>query len=195
MSEQKKTLRFVPTLLALPVLLLGVGCQSKERKPLDWTIRDPLFAEIQLVDVAVLPPRGVPAEDRVLGTVIRAACREILIQEKLYAVPKDEFVDRKLAERRVPLEQMPGILGSDAVLVVDLKEWDTSDLISKGRIHASGEFTLHGAGRVLWQHRFKDRPLIAPGDVTPSNRAEMEKSMARTLVRQSLATLPRKRAN
>jgi len=84
--------------------------------------------------------------------------------------------------------------GSDAGLMISLDEWETRDLIPKGRIYASGSVRLlqGDSGRVLWQRSFQDWTRIAPRNVTASNRSKISDDMLRAMIRDVLANFPSK---
>lgn len=186
-------MKHLPSLLAC--LALIAACESAPRpQGTDETTVNPGLATAEVIDVAVLPA-AVESPDRAnLESRIRHTAHEYLIKTKNYAVPEDGYVDRALAT--LPGSGDPTVAahhaGSDAVLLISITQWETEELLPKGRIWCGGTATLQGGGQTWWTRNFSDRLLIAPGPVTASNRPEMTDAMARSLTRDILSTLPPK---
>ncbi|NRA97700.1 MAG: hypothetical protein HRU14_16005 [Planctomycetes bacterium] len=181
-------------LLLIAVVVLG-ACQVKQRQREDQTQSDPALATTELVDIAIVSPEVTTPDGRLLSATIRAMARKILINRKHYAVPKDAFVDRAAAaSNATDAGTIARAAGSDAGLFISLEQWETSDLLPKGRIYAGGTARLveSGGTRVLWERSFKDWTRVASGDVTTSNRPEVMKNMLREVVQEVLSNLPPK---
>ncbi|MAG57099.1 MAG: hypothetical protein CMJ83_12470 [Planctomycetes bacterium] len=182
-------------LASLAIFLSACQTGSPERARVDRTEVTPGLSEIELIDIAVLAPEVATPSDVVLSTKIRATARRVLLDAKRYSVPQDAFIDTAIAEH--PGATDPGrvasVTGADAALVIKLSQWDTGELIGKGRIYAGGEAVLHGKdGGVLWKRVFQDWPRIAAANVTPSNRGEVTNEMLNLTIREILDKLPAK---
>lgn len=183
-------------LLLLAVVALG-ACQTQQRQRQreDQTRTDPALETMDLVDIAVIAPEVTTPDRQVLSAAIRSTARKVLINRKHYAVPKDTFVDRSAAaSSATDAGTIASAAGSDAGLVISLDQWETGDLVPKGRIWFGGTARLveSGSTRVLWERSFRDWDSVAPRNVTASNRLEVTGDMLREIVRQVLATLPAK---
>ncbi len=181
-------------LLLIAVVALS-ACQVKQRQREDQTRADPALATAELVDIAIVSPEVTTSNRQVLSATIRAAARKVLINRKHYAVPRDAFVDRTAAASdATDAGTIARAAGSDAGLVISLEQWETGDLIPKGRIYAGGTARLveSGGTRVLWERSFKDWTRVASGDVTIINRPEVMKNMLREVVQEVLSNLPPK---
>ena len=97
-----------------------------------------------------------------------------------------------LDEARAHPEKMVAVTKSDAVLFIAITQWETQDLLPKGRIYAGGKATLYGPEGALWERRFSDWTILSPGSLTPSNRQEMYESMVGTFTTEVLSALPPK---
>ena len=179
--------------LALVTGILLGGCQTAPRLLQDETTIDPLFEQVDLVDIAILKPGVKASKKGMLAREARRECRKVLINSKMYSVPADAFVDEQLRARTLAPSQSAGVLGSDGVLEVVITDWDSRNLIPKGHVFVAGELTLYGTGKTLWKRKFRDKKCLAPKQVTSANRYEAETEIMRALVRDLLSKLPRKK--
>ncbi len=182
-------------LLLAAAVAIGACQAPRQRQPQDQTRADPRLGTMEMVDIAVVKPGVTGSDARALSSTIRSSARKILIDQKNYAVPKDVYVDEAA---RVGNATGTGSIareaGSDAGLLIILEEWETQDLIPRGRVYASGSAKLveSGGTRVLWERSFKDWTRLAPANVTASNRGEMNEGMLRAMVREILSGMPAK---
>lgn len=179
-------------LLILAVIAL-TACESTPRSKVDQTRVDPALEQTELIDIAIAKPMvGNSSDGEVLAASIRTATRKVLIDHKRYAVPRDAFVDAATSGDTRPGE-LARAAGSDAALVFTLDQWETDELLPKGRIYAGGNVQLVStSGSVMWQRTFKDWARVAPRNVTASNRLEVTDEMLRDTVRELLVQLPAK---
>lgn len=184
--------------VALGAFLLLVACaEAPVASVEDRTTVSPAFAAAQVVDVAVLPPTAETPDQELIRGRIRHTAHTYMIDEKNYAVPEDRFVDQ--AVTTLPGGSDPGqsatAAGSDAALLVSITQWDTDDLVPKGRIHAGGTVSLYGKDRsVYWERTFRNKMVLADRNVTAANRGEVVDTMVRDLIRDLLSTMPPKPA-
>ena len=181
-------------LLLIAVVALG-ACQVQQRQREDQTRADPALATTELVDIAVVSPEVSTSDRRVLAAAIRAAARNVLINRKHYAVPRDVFVDESAASSNATdAGTIARAAGSDAGLIISLQQWETGDLLPKGRIYAGGTARLVASGgtRVLWERSFRDWTQVAARNVTATNRAEVTRDMLRQVISEVLSNLPPK---
>lgn len=185
-----------PAGLMAPLGLLVLGaCAGVPREPVDEVTKDPAFDPAEVVDVAILRPEvASPSDDKVLARHMREAARRVLIDDKLYSVLSDQYVDRTLAgtATAAPASALTE-LDADAVLQIDVDQWEDDKLTQTGRIHAGGTLVLHGPSGMLWEYRFRDRPVTSPFPVTSGNRAEAATAVARSLIRELLSRIPPRR--
>lgn len=180
-------------------LLLGFlvfsACETAPRgSGDDMTVVHPDFASAEVIDIAVIPP-DIHAPDRApLEKRLRATAHEYLIATKNYAVADDAYIDRALES--FPGAEDPSRLaeatGADAVLLVMISQWETEDLLPKGRIYAGGKAAIIGKGQTYWERTFSNRLLLTKAPVTASNRMEISEDLVRQLTRDILSTVPLK---
>lgn len=180
-------------IFATALIVSCFGCESAPRDGAeDTTTLDPAFQTAEVVDIAVLPPSlESPDRDPLQGR-IRSTAHEYLIAAKNYAVPDEAYVDVALQQLGGDGTRAAGATGSDGALAIVITQWETEDLLPKGRIYVGGTATLYGNGNVLWERRFRNKLVLAPKIVTASNRAEITDGLARDLTRDLLSTLPPK---
>jgi len=182
-------------LIVVAVLLPACNTPPSTRQREDRTQVDPGFQETEIIDVAVLPPRIEGSDDQVLARGIRNTARRVLIDQKQYSVPGDGWIDTTI--NRHPAATDPGGIadaaGSDAALEIVLSQWETGELLPKGRIYAGGSVVLHRkGGGVLWERTFKDWTRLSSQNVTASNRHEAVGQILREMIREVLDKLPQK---
>ncbi len=176
-------------------VLLCVACNTTPiaRERLDETNSDPKVAAGEVIDVAVVAPEGASIAGVGLGSKIRHTARRHLLDTKNYAVPTDEYVDGLTSgDTGGDLSPLVGPLKTDGVLRIAVTQWDTYDLLGKGRIYAGGVATIFGASGALWERQFGNWTLLAPATVTASNRDEMSELLAAQLTKELLSELPPK---
>jgi hypothetical protein len=182
-------------LLASTIFVALIGCETAPREEVqDRTDVAPGFTEAQIVDVAVLPAEADAPDREILQGRIRSTAHQYLIDVKNFAVPENGYVDRAIGTLPGATEpsRAAEAAGADAALLVSINQWETEDLLPKGRIYAGGTLLLQGKGQTWWQRTFRNRTLLAPRTVTASNRAEIVDGMVRDLTRDLLSTLPAK---
>ena len=189
-----KTLQLL--VLALTILSLTScegGFGSGIREPQDLLSVDPEFDSSHLVDIAVLEP-PVPFPDQWIGTAIRTSARRHLIDGKRYSVPSIPFVDGVVGppQEAPSPEHLLEPLKTDAALVFALEQWESTELMGRGRCYGGGRALIYTRDGVAWERQFRDWPVLAPVEVTPSNREEVEADMLMALVREVLGPLPPK---
>lgn len=181
---------------ALMVLLALVACEApRDRDPRENTSVESGFPNRKVMDVAILAPKVTAPDGDLLSARFRKEARAVLIDRKLYSVPQDAYVDqalRNLPEATGSPEKLASVTGSDATLEIVVSQWETGELFPRGRIFAGGEMTLHGKDAVLWKRSFQDKMLLAPRDVTTTNRTQTIDVMIRDLTRELMTTLPSK---
>ena len=195
------TKRFRPTLalflIAIPTLSLLSCVSGGGRKPTRDTWMDP-DPTIRMIDVAIAKPRVATKQEPLLFPAMREAAHRTLLDEKGYSIVSNEVVDAALATAAVDAtgdaSMASQVVDADCVILINVTRWDTSELIPRGRIYASGTIRAAGKpnGRRVFEHTFADQILLAPSQLTPLNRDEAEKQMAAELVTQSLAGFPKK---
>jgi len=178
--------------LLILVLISTVACESTPRSKVDQTRVDPALERTELIDIAVTRPAIATSDGAVLSASIRNSARSVLINRKHYAVPRDAFVDSATKANATPGD-IARAAGSDAALVITLSQWETGELLPKGRIFAGGNARLVSTtGAVLWERTFKDWNRIAPRNVTASNRLEVTDEILRDTIGELLVQLPAK---
>lgn len=191
----KRALRRV----SVVVIAALAGCAAPQADNLRETYLDADYQNVPVIDVAILKPAVASPAEPVLAATLRAAARTYLLDVKAYSVLSDDVTDRAAAASGVGATSdgpsaARGVDASDAVLQIDVTEWDRAWLVPRGAIYASGSFSVHAKrdGRKLYASTFTRERLAAPGRLNDLNAAEAEKRMAAELVRLSLAGLPKK---
>jgi hypothetical protein len=195
------TMRIRPTvallLIALPCVLSLSCVSNNQRKPVRDTWSDP-DPTIPMIDVAIVKPRVAVKQEPLVSPAMRDAARRVMIEDKGYTVLANEVVDAALATAGIDAtgdaSTASQVVDADSVILINVTRWDTSELIPRGRIYASGTIRAAGRpnGRRVFEHTFTDQILLAPSQLTPLNRDEAEKQMAADLVIQSLAHFRKK---
>ena len=177
--------------LLILVAIACTACVSTPRSKVDQTRVDPRFEKVELIDIAVAKPQVSTSDLEVLAKSIRKAARRVLINDKRYAVPRDAYVDAATDDTGAAV--IARAAGSDAALVISLDQWETGELLPKGRIFAGGNVQLvEAGGGIVWERTFRDWPRTSPRNVTASNRMEVTDEMLRSTVRELLIQLPGK---
>lgn len=195
------TARIRPTLalflIALPTLLLTSCVNDSGRHPARDTWVDP-DASVPMIDVAIGKPMIAAKQEPMVSPAMREAARKYMIDEKGYSVLSNEVTDAALAaagmDAAADASTASHVVDADAVILIHITRWDTSELIPRGRIYATGTIRAAGKpnGRRVFEHTFQDQILLAPSQLTPLNRDEAEKQMAADLVTQALASFRKK---
>jgi hypothetical protein len=195
------TSRIRPTLalflIAIPTLSLVSCVNDAGRKPARDTWVDP-DASVPMIDVAIAKPRVAVKQEGLISLAMREAGRRYMIDEKGYSVLANEVTDAALAAAGMDASgdasAASQVVDADAVILINITRWDTSELIPRGRIYATGTIRAAGKpnGRRVFEYTFQDQILLAPSQLTPLNRDEAEKQMAADLVTQSLASFRKK---
>jgi hypothetical protein len=179
--------------LALAALLALCACQTATRSPTDETRLDPEFERGDVIDIAVLEPRVASPDAERLRQIFRQSLRGHLIGLKAFSVPRDSYVDRMIGGRDLTPQVIVEATGADAILSLDVTQWDTSFLYPKGRIYAGGTISLQGPRGVLWERSFRDFQVLSRSpSVTAANRVQVVDRMIDDLCAQLLETLPSK---
>ncbi len=148
--------RIIPTLLVL-LLLTAAGCGNPVRYRLaeDYTLHAP-------VTVAVLPVEGA-VEDREVKEFFRAAAAEKL-RELGYDVIDPARVDEvyvRVEDTRLngmSPKEAASLLGTDAVLHIDITKWRKKLLTPYASLKVGAEFVLYASdGRRLWKARYRTK--------------------------------------
>ena len=182
-------------LMCAAIGLIGLaGCQSVERHPSTETAVDPDRKSLTAVDIGIAQPAITSGDELVLGPLLRDEARNVLV-DKLYTVIKNAVVDVSGATSNGGPETAR-VVDADLVLLISVTQWDRSELISRSMVWASGRFVAYAKkdGRRYFEHAFNDLQVFAPGQTSVVNSEETERQIARTLVRQALASFPVKLA-
>ncbi len=140
---------FLPT--GVVVLGLIAGCQGAhpartEIDPVRGEGR--LLSQNQPADIAVAPVQNESTNPEAPVDLLRQALAKTLV-DKLYSPLDVGYVDGNWIE-----SSFRGTPAPDGLLVVSLTRWDTSRLVSVGRVEASADvFLFEGgstSGRLLW---------------------------------------------
>jgi hypothetical protein len=194
-----KLIRRTPAvfLMLLPVFLVLSCATGPRREPVRDTWMDP-DASIPIIDVAIAKPRIAGNHEPLVSPAMREAARRVMLDEKAYSVVANEVVDAAMARAGMDAtgdaSAASQVVDADAVILINITGWETSELIPRGRIYASGSIRAAGRpnGRRVFEHTFTNEILLAPGQLTPLNRDEAEKQMAVDLVTQTLASFRKK---
>ncbi|HMS17863.1 MAG TPA: hypothetical protein PKA37_13560 [Planctomycetota bacterium] len=191
-------MRLFSVLVVVAATVLLQSCEafesSRQREAQEQLNVDPAFDQAVLVDLAVLHP-AVHSPHAWLGAALRNSARRHLIDAKRYSVPTNDYVDGIVGPTHdAPSpEKLIEPLKADAVLVFFLENWETQQLLSRGRCYASGRAVVYGPTGPIWERRFVDWTMVAPSNVTASNRDTVEEDLLGQLVSEVLAPLPPKR--
>jgi hypothetical protein len=172
------------------------SCESPRRSPpAENTWLDPAPVGI---DVAIAKPRVVTNHEPLVSPAMREAARRTLLDDKAYSIVANDVTDAAMGRAGMDATSDAGaasqVVDADCVVLISVTRWDTSELIPRGRIYASGTIRAAGKpnGRRIFDQTFQNRVLLSPGPVTTLNRDEIEKQMASDLVTTSLASFKRK---
>jgi hypothetical protein len=184
-------------LIALPTLWCTSCVNNNGRRPARDTWVDP-DASVPMIDVAIGKPMVAAKQEPLVSPAMREAARRYMIDEKGYSVLSNEVTDAALAaagmNAAADASTASHVVDADAVILINITRWDTSELIPRGRIYATGTIRAAGKpnGRRVFEHTFQDQILLAPSQLTPLNRDEAEKQMAADMVTQALASFRKK---
>ncbi len=187
------------TILTLAaVLALASGCEMTRKENSRDTFLDPEIASVALIDVAVVQPAVEALDAPTLVPVIRQAARAYLVGQKDYSVVGDPQVDSAVGGMNGASDAsaLARAADADCAVAIQITVWDTSALVPRGRIYASGTVRIaaHSDGRRLYEQAFENELLLAPSSLSSTSRIELQKAMATELVHKILAGFPRKKA-
>jgi hypothetical protein len=187
------------TILAVGTIVFASGCAAPAPDNFRETYLDADYQSLPVVDVAILEPSLAVKGDRHLAAVMREAARAYLLDVKTYSVPADRGVDAEASAAGVTSDSdgstaARAIMSADATLLIRVTEWDKEWLLPRGAVYASGTVALYGKrdGRRIYETTFTRERLAVPGKLNQLNAFEAEKSLARDLMRLTLAGLPKK---
>lgn len=182
------------SIACLAFVLVVASCAMQGRTPTEETFLDKDLSSLELVDVAVAIPTIDGPSGGLLAAPFRNACRKLLINGKDYAVMSDAATDRLLTGGVTDGPVAAKAVGADALLVIHVTNWDTSELLSRGFIFASGSVTAWAArdGRRIYEHAFENVRMSTPGPVTGAMISETEVALSADLAGRVLASFPRK---
>jgi hypothetical protein len=177
--------------------LSAVSCEGPRRaRPVENTWIDPAPVGI---DVAIAKPRVFSDHEALVAPSMREAGRKTLLDEKGYSVLANDVVDAAMARAGMDAtgdaSAASQVVDADCVVLINVTRWDTSELIPRGRIYASGTIRAAGRpnGRRIFERTFENEVLLSAGAVTTLNRDEIERQMAGDLVATSLANFVKKK--
>jgi hypothetical protein len=179
-------------LMAAAGVLACMGCQTAEPRLPNVDMQTvPDYATRRVRDIAVLPVGGVEVTDPgglvLPSSEIRHFMYQYLIRNRNYATPKLSWVDERLAAG----EASARALNTDAILTLEIEQWDASQLGGSGVVYAGGSFKLEdAAGRELWHYRSRDQRITVPAPYGGDNTLANLRWGARSLVEAALDTLP-----
>jgi hypothetical protein len=174
------------------VLLAGAACQTS---PIAGGRPDPVLGETDVLvseqpaEIAVAPVQNDSPNAQAPVGALRAALAKTLV-DRLYSPLDLAYVDGNWIEA-----SFRGTPAPDGLLVVSLTGWDTSRLVTVGRVEASADLLLFEggstAGRLLWRTTVKRSVDLAEGRGVP--RGTFDQLAERAVERfatEALALLP-----
>jgi len=154
-------------LISLPSFLVFLSCQAPlPKNDFFWASNPNKITELQIVDIAVLPPRdSTPARESMVPGILlapppleefRLTAYKELIQRRYSPLALD-YIDRSLLGKSGPVEAsyqgMRGRWGEDAVLGINVNRWENSRTPTTGLISIGAEVYILDAksGVQIWQ--------------------------------------------
>lgn len=190
-----KAWKLVPFAL---LLAAASGCEMARHDRSSDTYLDPEASSFQIIDVAVAEPVVDALDAPTLVPAMRQAARTYVLDQKHYSIMSDAKVDAALEGKSLTASSDSSAaaraVDSDCTVLIHITSWDTSSLVARGRIYATGSIRVaaHADGRRLYEHSFQNELLLAPGDLSTTNRQDLQKQMAADLMQRSLAGFPKK---
>lgn len=183
------------THVLLSLVFLLAACAAPGRVVSEETFLDKDLSSLELVDVALTAPEIAGPSGGLLAPAMRVASRRYLIDVKDFAVTADAATDAALGGGTVDGPAAAKAVGADALVVVRVTSWDTSELLPRGFVFASGTVTAWASrdGRRVFEHAFENVRLTTPGQVTGATYADTEVALVGDLARRVLASFPRKK--
>ena len=121
-----------------------------------------LLAEVQPADIALLPVRNQTQVEDMPAEALRLALHDRLV-DRLYSPLDLAFVDGHWVESSFQGDSPP-----DAVLVVAVNHYDTSDLVGQGILEVGAELRLFEGGstggRALWSAQVDRKVQVITGN-------------------------------
>lgn len=199
-------MKFLSTVLAVGLLLLGTACQNTPPRIYGEIETSPDMFAVNPADIAVLPiedatPRGVARD--ACGP-IRHQIAEALVG-RLYSPLSTSRIDEILGDQESArnatvvdaswLASIGGHFGEDATLAVRLTDWDASSLMSTGWVHFEADVSLVSPQRPqrLWGGSFSGSIKAGGEGPGPLGRQNREASVAHEFARHLVSFLPRRR--
>ncbi len=183
------------SLACLGLVILLAACASPGRTVSEETFLDKDLSSLELVDIAIAAPTIDGPSGGLLTAPFRTACRRLLIDGKDYAVMSDAATDKLLANGVTDGPMAAKAAGADALIVIHVSGWDTSELLPRGFAFASGTVTAWASrdGRRIFEHTFENVRLTTSGPVTGAMISDTEVALSANLASRILASFPRKK--
>jgi hypothetical protein len=184
----------------LVIAALAGGCASVPRENLAVVNNEELaqdYTKLQIRDIAILPPKVMTTEGDRIAAILRDEVKRSLVT-RLYSPISFDSIDRKLgpvAERRsFDPAKFKGSFDEDAILAVELTQWDAQWLHTHRKVLVGATFSLYqGEGmKRVWNRELRNRWIEVSGPLTAENAELHEDEAMRRFVKDAMANLPRK---